>query len=213
METSFTLLYLWKHLYVSKNSIIYRNIFFYRLIMNVLYKGNYFKRFEPVYKLISGKNVVELCFGDTCIAYYCKQNNINWTGFDINQIFVKNAQKKGFNAEIADIQRVENFPTADTLVISGSLYHFQSDLENLFIKALSCSAYIIISEPVINLSNRKGFIGKLAQGSATVEKQKQQFRFNELTLLETLNSLSKKLYFNYKVVERFDKDLIIVITK
>lgn len=181
--------------------------------MNVLYKGNYYKRFESVCKLISGKNVVELCFGDTLIAGYCKQNEIRWTGIDINTDFVKNAQKKGFNAELSDIKLLDEFPTADTLIISGSLYHFHSDLETLFKKALSSSAYIIISEPVINLSNRKGFIGKLAQGSATIEKQKQHFRFTELTLLKTLESLSESLKFNYKVVERFDKDLIIVITK
>jgi hypothetical protein len=181
--------------------------------MFLLYKGNYYNRFKPLFKNISGKKVTEVCFGDTIIAEHCKKAGIVWTGIDINERFVKNAVKKGFNAEQQDLEQIIALPKADTLIISGALYHFQNDQESLFKKMLDCAPQMIISEPVINLSNNTGIIGKLAKASASVNGKTQAFRYTEKTLLETIEQLSKQLQFNYTVEERFDKDLIIVITK
>lgn len=181
--------------------------------MGLLYKGSYYKRFKPVLRHISGKKVTEICFGDTVIAEYCKKNNILWTGIDINQSFVKNAIKKGFKAEQKDIISPDKFPEADTCIICGSLYHFHEDLESLFLKMLDCAPQIIISEPIINLSNNKGIIGKLAKASANINGKKQMFRFTEKTMLETLDKLSINLFFEYTVVEQFEKDVIIVLKK
>lgn len=181
--------------------------------MSLLYKGNYYKRFEPVLRQISGKRVTEICFGDTVIAEYCKKESIDWKGIDINEVFVTNALEKGLSAERNDILSIAKLPQADTCIICGSLYHFNISLESLFIKMLESAPLIIISEPVLNLSNNKGIIGKLAKASASVDGKKQAFRFTEQTLLEALTQLSKKLHFEFEVVDRFDKDLIIVIKK
>jgi hypothetical protein len=179
--------------------------------MSLLYKGKYYKRFESVIKQISGRTVTEICFGDIVIAGYCKKNSIQWVGVDINEAFVKNALKKGFKAEQKDVQQLKQFPKAETCIICGSLYHFHEDPEALFIKMLACAPRIIISEPVINLSNDNGIIGKLAKASATVNGKKQTFRYTKKTLIQLLDVLSKKLQFEYSVTEQFDKDLIIVI--
>lgn len=181
--------------------------------MSLLYKGNYYKRFEPILKQISGKKVTEICFGDTVIAEYCKKNSIDWKGIDINDVFVKNALKKGLSAERNDILSIPKLPEADTCIICGSLYHFYISLESLFTKMLECAPLIIISEPVLNLSNNKGIIGKLAKASANVDGKKQAFRFTEETLLAALNNLKEKLKFEYTIVDRFEKDIIIVIKK
>lgn len=181
--------------------------------MSLLYKGNYYKRFEPIIKQITGKKVTEICFGDTLIADYCKKHKLDWIGIDTNAVFVENAVKKGFKAELADVEKTVEFPKADTCIIAGSLYHFHENMESLFTKMLACAPLVIISEPVINLSNNKGIIGKLAKASANVNGKKQTFRFTEKTLLEALNNLSKKLNFKYSVVDKIDKDLIIVIKK
>ncbi len=181
--------------------------------MSLLYKGNYYKRFEPILKQISGEKVTEICFGDTIIAEYCRKKSIAWKGIDINEIFVTNALKKGLSAERNDILSIAKLPEADTCIICGSLYHFNISLESLFTKMLESAPQIIISEPVLNLSNAKGIIGKLAKASASVDGKKQAFRFTETTLLNALNDLSKKLHFEYTVVDRFEKDLIIVIKK
>jgi len=181
--------------------------------MNLLYKGNYKRRFEGIFKLISGPKVTELCFGDTIIAEYCKTSKIDWVGLDINENFISQAIKKGYNAELNDIIRLKKFPKADTCIIGGSLYHFNENLENLFSKLLECAPKIIISEPIINLSNSEGMIGKIAKASATVKGQKQNFRFTKETLLETLSNLSAKFNFKFQIIEQFEKDLIILITR
>ena len=198
---------------LGKTAFIYRNISIYRIIMNLLYKGRYNERFEHITSLISGKKATEICFGDTIIAEYCSGNAISWTGIDINENFVKKAIKKGYKAEQADVQKLDTFPLGDVCILSGSLYHFHEDTEELFRKMLECAPQIILSEPVINISNTKGIIGKLAKASANVKGQKQAFRYTLHSLTDELNHLSKKLNFNYKVIEQFDKDLIIVITK
>lgn len=181
--------------------------------MNVLYKGNYYKRFEGVCKLISGNSVTELCFGDTIIADYCSKNKVSWKGFDINKSFVDIALKKHLLAQQNDLNVLEKFPVADTCIISGSLYHFHNQLENLFTKMLNSSNTIIISEPIINLSNRKGIIGTLARASAKINGEKQSFRYTEQSLLEALNNLKSKLNFSFKIVERYNKDILILIEK
>jgi hypothetical protein len=181
--------------------------------MNLLYKGNYNKRFEHITKHISGKNVTEICFGDIIIADYCSKNKISWTGLDINPNFVKKALQKGYSAKLVNVEILLEFPKADTCIISGSLYHFHEDIESFFTKMLACANTIIISEPIINLSSNKGIIGKLAKASANINGTKQAFRYTLDSLTEELNSQSKKLNFNYRVVEQFDKDLIVVITK
>lgn len=181
--------------------------------MSLLYRGNYYKRLKPVLRLISGKKVTEICFGDTIIAEYCRKKSIVWTGIDINEVFVENALKKGLSAERNDIFSIAKLPEADTCIICGSLYHFNMSLESLFTKMLECAPQIIISEPVNNLSNNKGIIGKLARASANVEGKKQAFRYTEKTLLDALSELSKKLNFEFSLVDRFDKDIIILVKK
>jgi hypothetical protein len=181
--------------------------------MNLLYNGSYYKRFDAIRKLIKGQKVVEFCFGDTIIADFCKKNNISWIGYDINPFFVKNAIDKGFKAHLGDLDKMENFNSADVCIIAGSFYHFQSDPAKILKKMFSCADTIILSEPVINLSDRKGIIGKLAKASAGINGKEYSFRFNETSLLKVLDELSKELNFNYNIVSRISKDLVISINK
>jgi hypothetical protein len=198
---------------MSKNSLIYNNIYTYRFLMNLLYKGKYRSRFDSIGNLISGQSVTELCFGDTIIADKCGANNIKWTGLDVNEQFSARAKKKGYDVISADINTIKAFPKADTCIMCGSLYHFNSNLPELISKMLDCAPVIIISEPVKNLSSSKGIIGKIARASATVKGHKQTFRYTKDTLTETLSNLSAKLNFKIIIIEQFDKDLILVITK
>jgi hypothetical protein len=181
--------------------------------MSLLYGGNYYKRFDPIRKLIKGKSVTELCFGDTVIADFCKKNNIEWTGYDINSEFVNNAVNKGFNASLNDVNTLETFEPADICLITGSFYHFHSRPKEILRKMLDCSKEIIISEPVINLSDREGLIGKLAKASANVNGKKQTFRYTETSLLKQLDNLSDELRFTYEIAGHISKDIIIVIRK
>jgi hypothetical protein len=198
---------------VGKPAFIYSNIRIYRFCMNLLYAGKYYDRFDWIRKLIKGKKMVELCFGDTIIADFCRKNNIAWTGYDINPVFVENAASKGFDANLMDVNLLEKIASADVCLIAGSLYHFHSDPKKLISKMLSGADQIIISEPVINLSDRKGIIGKLAKASANVNEEKQSFRYTERSLLKMLDDLSPELEFTYEIAGRVSKDMIIVINK
>ena len=181
--------------------------------MQLLYKGQYQNRYVKLIPLLKAKNVTELCFGDIVIADFCKKNNIHWIGYDVNGPFVKNAVKNNFNAHQMDILKSKKFETADICLIIGSLYHFHLSLEILLQKMFDCAPILLISEPIKNLSQSKGIIGKLAKGASDVNNQAQNFRFNELTLTNVLTELSIKLNFKIEVIEKFNKDIIIRLSK
>jgi hypothetical protein len=196
----------------NKVSFVYYNIFIYRLVMNILYGFKYRKRFEKVVNLIhpEDKSVTELCFGDIFIAQYCQKKDKRWIGFDLNDNFVEFAKKNNFNACLQDIMLLEEFPQADVFVMVGSLYHFNSDLKGLFEKIRQASQRFILSEPVINLTNQKGVVGKFSKKFTNAGKGEEAFRFNEKILLERLESLKNNLKFDYQVIDQ-GKDMIIEI--
>ena len=198
-------------------SIVYKNIFFYRFLMNIIYAGNYKKRFLKIIEVIereSPGSVLELCFGDTFIADYCRRKNILWQGIDINEDFAKRARKKGFDSICSDILLVESFMKNDLCIISGSLYHFNPDQRlKLFHKMLSSSRKVLISEPIINLSEQKGLIGFIARRSANAGKGHEHFRYNKQSLKTALDELSNYFNFTYKIVGFIKKDIIILLEK
>ena len=198
---------------MKKQSLVYRNIPFYRAVMNLLYQGKYKQRFHYITKFIEGQRVVELCFGDIYIADFCKSKNINWIGYDVNERFLSYAKKLGFDARFADLKKLTALPEADTCIMAGSLYHFHEDLESIIQKMFDASDKIIISEPVLNLSSSKGIIGFIAKRSATVGDKKENFRFDKSSFLSMLTTMSSKFNFQFEIVKEFNKDIIVVLTK
>ena len=201
---------------MAEVSLIYRNIWLYRRFMNILYTSGYKQRFKKVINVIDyykPKSLLELCFGDVFIANYCKSKNIKWTGIDMNDHFVEHAKRKDFNATCADLLSFSELPKADVCVMIGSLYHFHKDTHTLLFKMLQASDTIIISEPVKNLSDKNNLAGRIAKRSANAGKGDEQFRFNEITLKQLLESEAKKLNFNFKIVDSYKKDCIITIKK
>ena len=182
--------------------------------MNFLYLGSYRNRYQILFKHIHPCNsMLELCFGDTLLAKFCKKNNIHWTGIDINKGFTDRAVRKGYNAVNYDITEIAVFPKADLCVMVGSLYHFADFKDSIFKKILSASDRVIISEPVINLSDRKGLIGYIAKHSASPGKKHELFRYNETSFLEFIEKKKNEFSFKYSIIERYRKDLVIEITK
>jgi len=196
-----------------KKSIIYENIYIYRVVMNLLYSLKYKTRFNDIVNLIkkSDKKVLELCFGDTIIAEECRKRNIFWTGYDINEYFIRNAKKKGLNAILADISQIERFPRADICIISGSLYHFILEIDLLLRKMLDASPKIIISEPIENLSSQKNIIGAISKILTNAGKGHENFRFDKNSIIEILNKYSDSHQFSYKIVSS-KRDILIEIS-
>src|SRR5688572_15763466 len=134
--------------------------------MNVLYAGGYKERFnrviEQIRDLPPNSQILELCFGDTYIADHCKRNGHHWRGIDLNNHFVEQAKKLGYDAHVEDLTISKELPKADVCIMIGSLYHFYPNTPSILSKMLNAADTIIISEPVSNLSSRKGIIGFFA---------------------------------------------------
>ena len=197
-------------------SFIYRNLFIYRLVMNMLYSGGYRKRFNKIKILLETFKplvVLELCFGDTYLASYCRKNHIQWKGIDINSVFVNSAIRKGYDARQADLVSLTTLPKADVCIMCGSLYHFNGNVQRLLQLILSSAPLFIISEPVKNLAAAKGIIGKIAQMLSNAGKGKESFRYDETSLIQMLNRECKILFFTYEIVGYFKKDILIAIKK
>lgn len=199
----------------KKFSFIYHNIFIYRIVMNLLYLGGYKKRFNYIIDILISnkfKIVTELCFGDILLAKWCKENQIEWNGFDVNRNFILNAKKKGYNAKYRDLLKFENLPKSDVIIIIGSLYHFHDSLEKLIQCIMNSTSSLIISEPISNLSSNNSIIGKIAKKLTKSGNGNEEFRYDYNSLYKSLNKICKG---KYKISElnKTHKDLILNINK
>ena len=185
--------------------------------MNILYAGQYRKRFDPVIKAIktfpAGIRVLELCFGDIYVADFCRKAGYSWTGLDINGHFVTMARGLGFDAREADLGGLRELPGAKVCVMMGSLYHFHSQSESLLSRMFESSETVILSEPISNLSTRKGLVGWLAKRAANAGKGHEVFRYDRETFLKMLNDNRKTVGFSIEVLEDRSRDMVVKLEK
>ena len=185
--------------------------------MNFLYFGRYKKRFAPVIDQIKdlpvNSRILELCFGDTYIAEYCKLTGFKWTGIDLNESFVAHARKSGYEAHFGDLTMVESLPMSDVCIMMGSLYHFHLQAPSMLMKMLKTSNALIVSEPVLNLSSSKGLAGFLAKRAASVGKGNEVFRYNRSSLMAMLEENADPLNYHIASVKDHGKDLVIKLIK
>jgi len=95
----------------------------------------------------------------------------------------------------------------------GSLYHFHPYTQQILIKILQASSCVIISEPVLNLSSRKGIIGAIAKRSANAGKGNEPFRYNRSSFLDMLQTYSNTLNYRYEILHEQGRDLIVKLVK
>lgn len=197
----------------GKTSIVYSNIHLYRVVLNLLYAGTYRSRFEDVTRHLSGRvSVLELCFGDIWVAKYCRERGIAWTGFDINESFVRSACKKGYNAFCTDVSSMDALPKNDITVIQGSLYHFHEEMSSLLAKIFASTDALLVSEPVRNISSSGGAIGWLARRSADAGKGHEHFRYDADSLQALAAKQAPKFGCSYSVVGR-KRDMTILFER
>jgi hypothetical protein len=201
----------------QETSIVYKNIGIYRMVMNVLYTGSYKKRFQLIGDALAKEkpqHVLELCFGDIVVANYCKSKSIQWQGYDLNHNFVEYALKNGFEAKCQDLLTVDEFPKNDVTIISGSLYHFTNEqLTQLLKKIVHSTSKLIISEPIINLSDSKGLLGYVARRQANAGKGNESFRYNKETFTKKMEEVSKEFNLKLEVLGFIKKDMVIMLRK
>jgi hypothetical protein len=95
----------------------------------------------------------------------------------------------------------------------GSLYHFHPNTKQILGKILQAISLVIISEPVLNLSSRKGIVGAIAKRSANAGKGNESFRYNRSSFLDMLQTYSEALNFRYEILHGQGKDLIVKLVK
>lgn len=183
-------------------SLVYSNVHVYRLVMNLLYAGQYRRRFQDVLDLLGTdvSSVCDLCFGDTIIADACRARGVEWTGVDLNRTFCDAASRRGHRV-IQESVFTADLPRADVFVMAGSLYHFHDRLPEFFDRIWARTNRLILSEPVQNLSSRGGLLGWWARRSANAGEGHQAFRFTETTLVDALGlEQARRPGLNYRVV-------------
>ena len=156
------------------------------------------------------RRIIELCFGDIYIAEYCNKSFRQWTGYNINEVFVNYALKRGHHAVQADILSMEKLPQANVLIFAGSLYHFNENLHQLWQLMTSCAPKIILSEPIKNITSAKNFIGKIGARASAVRNGAEALRFERDSLIEMLNCFQKTYHFNYEIVSE-KKDMLTLV--
>lgn len=183
----------------KKQSIIYKNIYLYRFIMYFYTYGNYFKDYQVIFSLFpsNSKKVIELCFGDIYLANICKQNQIDWTGYDISNYFVENAKKHNFNAIKSNLHEYNIDIACDAIIISRSLYQFKDVLDSFFKNLLKCSKNIIICESLNSFGNSKNKVFRMiAQYLTHSGDSDHVYRYNENSILKDIDYLCNK----YKLI-------------
>jgi len=197
------------------SSFLYKNITIYRAVMQLLYKGGYYRRFDAVKEIISKNkpaSVVELCFGDTVIAHYCRDQKMEWKGFDCNAEFVERAKKNRFDAYLVRIDENFRIPDADLILMMGSLYHFDIHAEKIVLTMLASGKMVVISEPVKNLAQKKS-LKKWAAKLSNAGRRDESFRFNRKSLLALAEKICTDSLYSYRITHEGEKDLVLVLAK
>jgi hypothetical protein len=194
-----------------KRSLVYHNIFFYRLVMNVLYRGRYRERFLRILDVVGPdvRSVCDLCFGDTAIAEWCRARGIRWTGIDFNHYFCARARQHGFDVIEGDLLSAD-LPHADVFIMAAALYHFSDQLSRLFDQVLSRTHRFILSEPVRNLASQTGRLGSWAKYVANPGTGDATFRYDEQSLLAALRTQQQRKGFQFRVVS-IHRDMLIEV--
>lgn len=153
-------------------SPIYWHPLLYHTAMKLSYKDRFETRYSALARYIpEGSQVLEICMGDSYFyRNYLKTRCLDYACADINPVFVRHAKQLGLKADVIDIGK-DPIPSADIILLHGSLYHFIPFEKKLIEKLLAaCKSKVIISESTENLSNAsnplQSFIG------ATLSKAK-----------------------------------------
>lgn len=177
----------------SVPALIYRSSLGYELAMLALYGRHYFARYEAIAKLIApSSSVLDLCCGPAILyRRYLRQKAISYTGFDINELFIRKVIQAGAQGEIRDLLGEEDLPVNDYVIMQASLYHFLPNPEQVLRRMMAASKRaLIISEPVRNLADSKSrFVRRLSGRMTSAGQGNEAHRFDE----EALDAVLAKL--------------------
>jgi SAM-dependent methyltransferase len=142
----------------TSTSIIYKSSLLYEAFLLIRYRGEYRERSEAIAALIPEESsVVDLCCGPATLYFsHLRSKRVSYTGLDINRGFVDRLSARGVKAYLWDVEKSEELPQADYLVMQGSLYHFLPDPYPIVDRMLAAAKRsVLLTEPVKNLADSK----------------------------------------------------------
>jgi SAM-dependent methyltransferase len=174
-------------------SLIYKSAVLYELAMMGLYGRHYSSRYRTVADLIPPESsVLDLCCGPAVLyGRYLRQKSVDYTGLDLNEIFIKGLIRRGVRAKVWDVRKDEPLPRADYVIMQASLYHFLPDPLPILNRMLEAAReQIIVAEPIRNLTCTKlPLLTSFARLLTDPGIGGQPYRFTERTLDDTMSNL------------------------
>lgn len=176
-------------------SITYWHPCVYSLFMRLQYKLHYAERYKVIRDLIDDNScVVDVCCGDCKMYDFLRDKEVEYTGLDFNQFFIKYARKKGIKAKIFNVYK-DVVPGADYIILQASLYQFFPWHGQILNKLFGAARkYLIISEPVKTFGGSDSkfisFIGKVLNNPGNGIKT---YRFSIDTLKNTLRPFERNI--------------------
>src|SRR5678815_1547239 len=169
-------------------SITYRSPLIYELMILMLYGRRYFARYRAIADFIpSNSSVLDLCCGPAVLyGRYLRRKSIEYTGLDINEKFIKRVVRLGGRGHIWDLRSEKPLPSADYVIMQGSLLYFLPDASQIIDRMLRAARRrVIISEPIRNFaSSNLPLLAALGRWLTDPGTGKPLSRFTERTLDE-----------------------------
>ncbi len=169
----------------KEGAVLYRQPWLHRLVILALYGRKLDERFVSVAAHIDkDDSVLELCVGEgELYKRYLAGCTKQYLGLDFSEAQVERGRAAGIPLERADIRDIE-FEPCDTVVMMGSLYQFLPDAKSLLERMLlAARKRVIITEPVQNVSQKKGLLSHIAVYLTETDNHGAQ-RFDETKLRE-----------------------------
>jgi SAM-dependent methyltransferase len=126
-------------------SLPYRFPQLYELGIKLLLKNTLSLRYTKIAQEIGKKNrVLDLGCGTALLYQYLHE--CHYTGWDLNNSFVKYCQKKGLNVYKKDIFNFSDYPECDYIVLCDVIHHVVPR-DELLLREAAKRAHVIVVEP------------------------------------------------------------------
>ena len=84
-------------------------------------------------------------------------------------------------------------------------------LDEFLLKIMNSCSRLLISEPIHNLSNSAGLIGRIASHSANAGNGTEEFRYDKKELIKTLEELCGNRWI-LQIINDQKRDIILEVT-
>ncbi len=136
-----------------KPMLIYRFPWLYERVLRTLHGADLDKRYHKIAEFIDRGTMLDIGCGTSLLAAYLKPG-IKYIGIDLNEHFLKYAQKKGLDVRKVNVLDVKAYPPADYYVICDLLHHINPRHQELLKELCSLDGTLIVCEPFVTTKSR-----------------------------------------------------------